>query len=706
MVDYFIYDLATNAEFTEFVTGYRNRIEIAKIITLSNLVPNTTYYFRIAYIKDGIKTPYSNAVLTTDAIPTTTTTTATSITPTGFRANFNSVADADSYEVDLLNSSNVVLDTVTTTNNYYDFTDLSNLTLYKYRVRVVIEGYESTNSNLTEITTLSGIPATPTNLVTSSITSTGFTAAWDLVSGATSYDISINDGTAINVLTNTYNATALPSGTTNTWKVRARNASGASAYTTNQSVLLIPAVPSSLSTTSITSTGFTANWGVVTGASSYDVSINDGVAINTGLNNYVVTGLSSGVTHTWKARAKNASGNSNYTANQSVLTIPATPTGLAVSTFTNTTATIIWNSSTGASSYKLYIKLAGTPIAGYNGKVIAGTTESVTGLTEGTTYTIEVLATNASGDSALSGSINLITSAFRVFYRKNNGTRNYIYSNNETFTNEVKLTSQNSFAELDFTISKNQNKAIFNRDIYANGNYQLFLYDVETKTETQLTANSTINYRYPCLNADGTQCFYTIGSSDIFKNVTTGSTGTFVSTQLKLNNSTSDATGVSNLYYNNTANRVYFTTVNVMAYVNNTLSTPTRIFDTLYPRRHPHINKAESQIAFCWSGTSPIGAQAWLNCSVANLNGTSPTRISAHLQEINSATSGGYGAASFRPVYDSTDTKIFYFLAGSGASNRLMRIDSNGSNNIEVRNGTAFTFSNDFALMDSGVIIV
>lgn len=429
MTDYFIYDVATNAEFTEFVIGYRNRIELAESITLSNLIPNSTYYFRIAYVKDGIKTPYSVAVINTDAIPTTTTTTATNITSTGFRANFNVVADRDSYEVDLLNSSNVVLNTVTTTNNYYDFTDLSSLTIYKYRVRVVISGYESENSNVTSLTTASSLPDVPTNLVTSSITSTGFTATWGNVDTATSYDISIDDGTAINVMTNTYNS----------------------------------------------------------------------------------SGLSSGITHTWKVRAKNGAGNSNYTSNQNILLKPATPTGLAVSTYSTTTATIIWNASTGATSYKLYIKLSGTPITGYNGKVITGTSESVTGLSGNTTYTIEVIATNSSGDSALSGSISFKTTIEKILGISNSTGTNYYYLYNSDGTNKTKLTSNNTYAEgsNDFwgRISTNGRYIAYSRQS-ASSAYALFIYDLQTNTEIQVSAVGSNTYGYPAWKPDDNSNIY------------------------------------------------------------------------------------------------------------------------------------------------------------------------------------------------------
>ncbi len=90
--------------------------------------------------------------------------------------------------------------------------------------------------------------------------------------------------------------------------------------------------------------------------------------------------------------------------------IPSTPTGLTINSFTNTTASINWASVSGATSYKLYIYDAGVPISGYDGKVIAITSESVTGLTGNKAYTVKVSACNLSGCSALSSQVGFTTS--------------------------------------------------------------------------------------------------------------------------------------------------------------------------------------------------------------------------------------------------------------------------------------------------------
>ncbi|MDH5366882.1 MAG: GEVED domain-containing protein [Cyclobacteriaceae bacterium] len=69
----------------------------------------------------------------------------------------------------------------------------------------------------------------PTGLASSSINDNGFTLTWNTVSGADSYDVSI-DGTVTNLIGTSYVATGLASGTSYTAKVRANCIEGNGAY--------------------------------------------------------------------------------------------------------------------------------------------------------------------------------------------------------------------------------------------------------------------------------------------------------------------------------------------------------------------------------------------------------------------------------------------------------------------------------------------
>lgn len=84
-----------------------------------------------------------------------------------------------------------------------------------------------------------------------------------------------------------------------------------------------------------------------------------------------------------------------------------TPTGLNATNIQNTSATLSWNASSGATSYKLeYKTAAGTT---WTQITTSATTYNVTGLTAGTTYNSRVLAVCSSGNSAYSSTISFTT---------------------------------------------------------------------------------------------------------------------------------------------------------------------------------------------------------------------------------------------------------------------------------------------------------
>ncbi|MCX5194045.1 glycoside hydrolase family 18 protein [Streptomyces sp. NBC_00249] len=81
---------------------------------------------------------------------------------------------------------------------------------------------------------------------------------------------------------------------------------------------------------------------------------------------------------------------------------PAAPTGLTASATSSTEAALSWAATAGATSYKLY-RDGAAPQSG------AATSATVTGLTASTTYTFQVSAVNAAGESPRSTPVSLTT---------------------------------------------------------------------------------------------------------------------------------------------------------------------------------------------------------------------------------------------------------------------------------------------------------
>ncbi|HKT52280.1 MAG TPA: fibronectin type III domain-containing protein [Candidatus Angelobacter sp.] len=132
----------------------------------------------------------------------------------------------------------------------------------------------------------------------------------------------------------------------------------------------------------------------------------------------VVTGLTNGVTYQFEVAATNSAGTSAYSAPSNSVTpfaptVPATPTNVSA-VAGDSSAQVAWTGS----SYD-----GGSPITGYTVTALAGGTPTsitanacatctgvnVGGLSNGTTYTFTVHATNAVGNSSESAQSNAVT---------------------------------------------------------------------------------------------------------------------------------------------------------------------------------------------------------------------------------------------------------------------------------------------------------
>lgn len=118
-----------------------------------------------------------------------------SVTATGFTVNWSAVAGADSYRLDVSTASNFATfvggyeNLEVTGGTSQVVTGLSANTQYYARVRAVNATGTGTNSSAGNQTTLQ--LSAPTTLAASAVTSTGFTANWDAVTGATGYRVDV-----------------------------------------------------------------------------------------------------------------------------------------------------------------------------------------------------------------------------------------------------------------------------------------------------------------------------------------------------------------------------------------------------------------------------------------------------------------------------------------------------------------------------------
>ncbi|WP_241741215.1 glycoside hydrolase family 18 protein [Streptomyces sp. L2] len=84
-------------------------------------------------------------------------------------------------------------------------------------------------------------------------------------------------------------------------------------------------------------------------------------------------------------------------------TVPAAPSGLKATGTTSSSVSLAWNTVSGATGYNVYRD-------GSKVTAVSGTSATVTGLTASTSYSFQVTATNAAGESAKSAAVSATTS--------------------------------------------------------------------------------------------------------------------------------------------------------------------------------------------------------------------------------------------------------------------------------------------------------
>jgi len=304
--------------------------------------------------------------------------------------------------------------------NSYTNTGLTNGTTYYYVVSAFNSAGQSANSSQASATP--SAPVTPPTAPTGLQATAGnmqVSLVWAASAGATSYHVkrsTTNGGPYTQISAPTaasFTDTGLSNGTTYYYVVSALNSAGESANSSQANATPVapaapPAAPTGLNATAGNAQVSLA-WTASTGATSYHVkrsTTNGGpytqVATPTTPSD-TDTGLTNGTTYYYVVSALNATGESANSAQASATPVapatpPAAPTGLQA-TAGNAQVSLVWTASSGATSY--HVKRSTTSGGPYT-QVAApiATSDTDTGLTNGTTYYYVVSALNAAGESA------------------------------------------------------------------------------------------------------------------------------------------------------------------------------------------------------------------------------------------------------------------------------------------------------------------
>jgi chitodextrinase len=280
----------------------------------------------------------------------------------------------------------------------------------------------SAASAVLNVTTLdSQAPTTPTGLNSSNLTQSGFRLNWTASTdnvGVTGYYVYQNGTQIATVTTNTATITGLKASTSYIMTVRARDAAGntspvSTALTVTTPDTEAPTVPSGLTYSDLSQTGFTLTWNASTdnvNVTGYDVYRNGALVASVVGTAAGITNLSAFRTYTMTVRAKDAAGNiSSASAVLNVTTPdtegPTAPSGLTYTNLTQSGFTLNWTASVdnvGVTEYEVFHE-------GILLKSVTGTTAVLTGLKASKTYLLTVRAKDAAGNLSVPSTAISIT---------------------------------------------------------------------------------------------------------------------------------------------------------------------------------------------------------------------------------------------------------------------------------------------------------
>jgi chitodextrinase len=270
-------------------------------------------------------------------------------------------------------------------------------------------------------------PSTPVGLVATP-GQTSVTLSWAASTdntGVGGYPLYLDGAQVGTTALTTYTFTGLACGVSHTFGVAAYDAAGNAsgiagigAKTLACSDSTPPTTPTALSPSGIGQTGITVSWTASTdnvGVTGYRVLLGGSLVTTVTGTAYTLGGLSCGTSYTVGVAAYDAACNVSPTATVQQATLacsgdstpPSTPTGLARSGVSQTSATLSWTASTdnvGVTGYRLYRNGA---------QVGTSTTTSFvfSGLSCGTSYTLGVAAYDAAGNLSAVAAATQLTSA-------------------------------------------------------------------------------------------------------------------------------------------------------------------------------------------------------------------------------------------------------------------------------------------------------
>lgn len=384
----------------------------ATAYTMTGLVSQTEYFFRVSAVRSGVESGVSNTV---SALTRATPSGPQVIGGAGIVAvSWGTVVNALSYNVlrstDAINFTTIASGLTLTSHN--DSTVVNGqMYFYRFEAQFSSETRQSTNSSAVTPGTSPRVPSGLT--VIGNSTGDQLDLNWGAVSGVTAYRLymaTVSGGPYSQVLQTTSttdnSVTALNSGTTYYFAVSALIGSIESAKSSE--VAAIPRLTPTAPLASMNGINVAVSWPAIAGASTYNIyrssdrSNFSSIATSVVGTNYSDTTTTNGITYTYKYLPVSSAGVSMSLSQPSATVTPdvapETPQNLLATTNGTTSVNLTWTAVPNTTTYSIFRST--TSGSGYN--LIATIASSVTaysnsGLSAGTAYFYVITADSSSG---------------------------------------------------------------------------------------------------------------------------------------------------------------------------------------------------------------------------------------------------------------------------------------------------------------------
>ncbi len=388
-------------------------------ITIAALSSSSAYEFQVRSVCGSTTSAYSGSytfvTLVSCSIPAGLS--SASITSNSAVISWNG-ANATGFNIRFRQTGSSTWTNTSSTNASMSLTGLVSGVTYEFQISSICGTVSTAYSASANFTTLISC-SVPTGLTASAISTSGATLSWTSTA-ANSYNVRYRISGSTTWINTSSNSTSvglggLSASSTYEYQIASVCGTSTSSYsgTATFNTLSVCNVPSGLTVSSITVNSASVSW-TSTNATSYNVRYKlAGSTVwtntTTATTSVALSGLVSGSSYDIQVSSVCGTTSSSYSGVSFTTLVTVTcnvPTGLTISSVTQNTANITWN-STSASSYNIRYKLSTSSV--WTNTSTSSSAIQISGLISGNIYEVQIASVCSSTTSSYSASSTFTT---------------------------------------------------------------------------------------------------------------------------------------------------------------------------------------------------------------------------------------------------------------------------------------------------------